>query len=133
MFKSVLIKDYMAKNLLTLTPDTDISIAIKLLNKHKISGTPVLDEHGNLVGMLSERDCLEVALHSSYNEDWRGGEVADYMSSNIEVVNDSATVLELADKFLKSPLKRYPVLDDSGELVGQISRSDILRALEILW
>lgn len=133
MFKSVLIKDYMTKKLLTVTPDTDISDAIKILNKHNISGAPVLDEHGNLVGMLSEKDCLEVALHSSYNEDWRGGTVADYMSANVEVLNDSVSVLELADKFLKCSYKRFPVLNDSGELVGQISRSDVLRALEILW
>lgn len=133
MFKSVLIKDYMASNLSTFTAETDISVAIKFLNKHKISGAPVLDEHGNLIGMLSEKDCLEVALHASYNEDWRGGTVSDYMNSEVEVVSDNASVLDLADMFSKGPHKRFPVLDESGSLVGQISRSDILRALEILW
>jgi CBS domain-containing protein len=132
MFKSVLIKDYMAKNLSTFTPETDIYAAIKFLNKHKISGAPVLDEHGNLAGILSEKDCLEVALQSSYHENWMGGKVADYMTANVETVIDTASVLDLADKFLKTSFKRFPVLDETGELVGQISRSDILKALEIL-
>jgi CBS domain-containing protein len=39
----------------------------------------------------------------------------------------------LADKFIKSSFKRYPVLDEDGNLVGQISRSDVLRAMDTLW
>jgi CBS domain-containing protein len=133
MLKSVLIKDYMAKDLETFTPDTDISVAVKFLNRRRISGAPVLDEHGNLVGILSEKDCLEVALQSSYYEDWMGGKVTEYMTANVETVVETASVLELANMFLKSSYKRYPVLSESGKLVGQISRSDILKALEILW
>lgn len=133
MLKSVLIKDYMAKDLSTFTPDTDISVAVKFLNAHRISGAPVLDEHGNLAGILSEKDCLEVALQSSYYEDWMGGKVSEYMTPNVETVIETASVLELANMFLKSSYKRYPVLSESGKLVGQISRSDILKALEILW
>lgn len=133
MLKSVLIKDYMAKDLSTFTPDTDISVAVKFLNAHRISGAPVLDEHGNLVGILSEKDCLEVALQSSYYEDWMGGKVSNYMTPNVETVIETASVLDLANMFLKSSYKRYPVLSESGKLVGQISRSDILKALETLW
>ena len=69
MFRSVLIKDYMATNLTTFTPDMAISKAIKYLNTHQISGAPVIDERGSLVGMLSEKDCLQVALQSTYYED----------------------------------------------------------------
>ncbi|AFT66571.1 MAG: CBS domain-containing protein [Cycloclasticus pugetii] len=133
MFKSVLIKDYMATNLTTFTPGLEISQAIKYLNTHKISGAPVVDERGTLVGMLSEKDCLQVALQSTYYEDWVGGVVSEYMTEELETVPDTASIVDVAEKFLKSSFKRYPVLDEDGELVGQISRSDVLRALDELW
>jgi CBS domain-containing protein len=133
MFKSVLIKDYMATNLTTFTPGLGISQAIKYLNTHKISGAPVVDERGTLVGMLSEKDCLQVALQSTYYEDWVGGVVSEYMTEELETVPDTASIVDVAEKFLKSSFKRYPVLDEDGELVGQISRSDVLRALDELW
>lgn len=133
MLKSVLIKDYMATNLSTFTPETPISDAIQFLNTHKISGAPVIDERGSLVGILSEKDCLKVALQSTYYDDWVGGAVSEYMTPDVETVEDTASVVDLAEKFLKSAYKRYPVLNEDGHLVGQISRSDVLRALDILW
>ena len=133
MLKSVLIKDYMATNLSTFTPETPISEAIQFLNTHKISGAPVINHLGCLVGMLSEKDCLKVALQSTYYEDWVGGVVSEYMTAMVETVDDSASVVDLAEKFLKSTYKRFPVLNEDGVLVGQISRSDVLRALDILW
>ncbi len=133
MFKSVLIKDYMATNLTTFSPEMEISEAIKFLNTHKISGAPVVGERNQLVGILSEKDCLQVALQSTYYEDWVGGVVSEYMTENVETVSDTASVVDIAEKFLKSAYKRYPVLNEEGELVGQVSRSDVLRALDILW
>tara|TARA_B100000989_G_C19521312_1_gene464298 strand:- start:125 stop:514 length:390 start_codon:yes stop_codon:yes gene_type:complete len=129
----VLIKDYMATNLTTFTPDMAISKAIKYLNTHQISGAPVIDERGSLVGMLSEKDCLQVALQSTYYEDWVGGVVSEYMTTEVATVSDTSSVVDIAEMFLKSSYKRYPVISEDGELVGQISRSDILRALEIIW
>lgn len=133
MLRSVLVKDYMATNLTTFTPEMEISQAIKFLNTHKISGAPVVDEKGSLAGILSEKDCLKVALQSTYYEDWVGGVVSEYMTENVETVSDTASVVDLAEKFLSSSFKRFPVLNEEGDLVGQISRSDILRALDKLW
>jgi CBS domain-containing protein len=133
MLKSLLIKDYMTKNVSTFKPELDISEAIKFLNEHKISGAPVVDDRGNLVGMLSEQDCLKVALQSSYYEDVVGGSVSEYMTTPVKTVGETASVVDLADKFIKSSFKRYPVLDEDGNLVGQISRSDVLRAMDTLW
>lgn len=133
MLKSVLIKDYMATNLSTFKPEMEISEAIKFLNTHKISGAPVVDDRGNLAGILSEKDCLKVALQSTYYEDWVGGAVSEYMTAGVETVPETASIVDLADKFLKSAYKRYPVTNEEGGLVGQISRSDVLRALDTLW
>jgi CBS domain-containing protein len=83
--------------------------------------------------MLSEQDCLKVALQSSYYEDVVGGSVSEYMTTPVKTVGETASVVDLADKFIKSSFKRYPVLDEDGNLVGQISRSDVLRAMDTLW
>ncbi len=133
MLKSVLIKDYMATNLITFSGTTTIVEAIQYLNTHKISGAPVVNEEGGLIGMLSEKDCLKVALQSSYYEDWVAGPVTDYMSTEIKTIQEMESIVDLAEMFSKTSLKRAPVLNDAGKLVGQISRSDVLRALEKLW
>jgi len=123
----------MATNLTTFTAEMEISEAIQFLNTHQISGAPVLDDRGNLAGILSEKDCLEVVLQSTYYEDWVGGKVSEYMTASVETVSDTESVVDIADKFLKSSFKRYPVINEDGDLVGQISRSDILRAMDKLW
>jgi CBS domain-containing protein len=55
------------------------------------------------------------------------------MTTEVATVSDTSSVVDIAEMFLKSSYKRYPVISEDGELVGQISRSDILRALEIIW
>ncbi len=123
----------MATSLITFSEATTIVEAIQYLNTHKISGAPVVDKDGALIGMLSEKDCLKVALQSSYYEDWVAGSVTDYMSTEIKTIQEMESIVDLAEMFSKTSLKRAPVLNDAGKLVGQISRSDVLRALEKLW
>ncbi len=130
MPRSVSVKDYMSTNLLTFTPDADVQTAIHDLVANQISGAPVVDDNGNLVGMLSERDCLKVALSSGYNAE-PGGKVAEYMSQPVESVSVDTSIFEVAEKFINGRYHRYPVLDEN-RLVGQISRSDVLKALEQL-
>ncbi len=130
MPRSISVKDYMSTNLLTFTPDVDVQTAIHDLVSHQMSGAPVVDDSGNLVGMLSERDCLKVALASGYSAEL-GGTVAEYMSQPVETVNADASIFDVAGKFINGRYHRYPVLEEN-RLVGQISRSDVLKALEQL-
>jgi len=124
-------RDYMTRDVITITPGMDIHLAIKLLVEKKISGTPVVDDSGRLVGILSTRDCLKVAFNSSYHQD-RGGRVADYMSENVETIDTGTDIVEVAELFLKSRYRRFPVMEN-GRLVGLISRYDALAAIEDLW
>ena len=64
MPKPVTVRDYMSATLVTFTPDTDILAAINQLIAKRISGAPVVDRQGNLVGVLSEKDCLQAALQA---------------------------------------------------------------------
>jgi CBS domain-containing protein len=124
-------RDYMTRDVITITPDMDIHLAIKLLVEKKISGTPVLDDRGSLVGILSTRDCLKVAFNSSYHQD-SGGRVADYMSESVETIDAGTDIVEVAELFLKSRYRRFPVMEN-GRLVGLISRYDALAAIKDLW
>jgi len=121
----------MSRQLITLTPDMEINRAMNLLIDNRISGAPVLDATGNLVGMLSQKDCLKAALHASYFREW-GGKVADYMSCEPVSLDADLDLVEAAEAFLASSYRRFPVMSE-GRLVGQISRSDLLRALAGNW
>lgn len=130
MLSSVAVKDYMAAHLVTFKPDMDVLHAINLLMENGISGAPVVDNLGNIVGILSEKDCLKVALEASYNDGY-GGAVSDYMSPNVVTIDADASILDVARMFLEAQYKRYPVVSDN-RLVGQISRRDVLRAFETI-
>ena len=131
MPKPVTVKDYMSANLVTFTPDMDILKAISLLIENRISGAPVVDKQGNMVGMLSEKECLKVALHASYHSE-SAGTVAEYMRAEMKTVDADTNIVDIAGMFLRDGYRRYPVLKDN-RLVGQISRHDVLRAMENLW
>jgi CBS domain-containing protein len=128
VLKSCLVKDYMTRTLTTFKPETDVLDAVHVLVTNRIAGAPVVDNEGNLVGMLSELDCLKVALNASYHGQW-GGPVSEFMSDNVQTIDANMNIIDLAQTFLDSRFRRYPVMD-GNRLVGQISRRDVLRALE---
>lgn len=125
--KSALVRDYMARRLVTFKPDMDVLDAIQELVQHRIAGAPVVNDQGELIGMLSETDCLQVALNAGYYGDW-GGPVADFMTPDVETVDADMNIVDLAQRFLDSGFRRFPVIRNN-RLVGQISRGDVLRAL----
>jgi CBS domain-containing protein len=120
----------MARTLVTFKPDTDVLDAVHELVKHGIAGAPVVDDAGNLIGMLSELDCLKIALQAGYHGD-AGGPIAEYMSQGVETVDAEMSIIDLAQKFIATQFRRFPVMHEN-RLVGQISRRDVLRALEYL-
>jgi CBS domain-containing protein len=125
--KSALVKNYMTGKLVTFHPETDVLDAICELVDHGIAGAPVTNDQGELVGMLSELDCMKIALHAGYHGNW-GGPVSDYMTTDTETVDANMSIIDLAQRFLDSGFRRFPVVTDH-RLVGQISRRDVLRAL----
>ena len=121
---------FMATKLITFTPEMDIRAAIDTLIKKKISGAPVLNEKKEIVGMLSEVDCLRLLLEGPYNkEPSRKGTVGDFMTKITRTIDMDKTILDAAYEFVYAGYKRLPVIEN-GKLVGQISRSDILRAIQ---
>ncbi|WP_293368647.1 CBS domain-containing protein [Nevskia sp.] len=124
---SVKVRDYMTTKLVTFRPDMEVMHAVHTLVEKGISGAPVVDAKGNLLGVLSQRDCLEVALTAA-QDSCIAGPVAQYMSEKPVTVDPETNLTQLATMFCTAPFRRYPVIEN-GQLVGQISRSDVLRAI----
>lgn len=125
------IENYMARDLVTLTPDMEINRALHLLLDQKISGAPVIDDRNQLVGVLSKKDCLRAVLNACYFQDW-GDTVASYMNTDVHTLDAGLDIVAAAEAFLQSSYRRFPVMQE-GQLVGQISRADVLRALADQW
>lgn len=127
MLTKITVADYMSRGLVTLSKETNVIDAIQKLLNHRITCAPVIDQHGHLVGMFSEKDGMRVFLDSVYNQGM-SGKVGDYMSTSPVSIDAEAGIVDVAEKFQSSPIRNLPVLSE-GELVGVISRTDILRVL----
>jgi predicted transcriptional regulator len=128
MLAPLKVKDYMSGSKITFTPDMDILRAIHQLIEFKISGAPVIDRLGNLIGFLSEKDCMKVALNSAY-QGGAVGQVADFMHSGCQTIDVETSIIEAAEIFLNTTYKSLPVIKEN-RLVGSMTRQNILRALE---
>ncbi len=124
MLNSITVGQYMAKSLITFSPDTEVKDAITLLLDKKISGAPVVGVEGELLGVFSEGDCLRGGLQDSDLET-----VGELMSTHVDTVPADVPIMDIADEFVKKGRRRLPVVEN-GKLVGQISRRDVLRAVK---
>lgn len=121
------VRNYMTTDVHTIGPHEEIMRAVYLLVSEDISGLPVVNAEGALVGILTERDCIVVSLQAGYFDEL-GGTVEQYMSSPVTTVTPEMPLMDLAELFAQSAFRRCPVIE-AGVLVGIICRRDVLRAL----
>ncbi len=114
----LLARDIMSREIVTVHADALVEDAAKLLAYHSISGMPVEDPDGKVVGVVSEADVIGHI----------GATVSDVMSESIITVGEDATVEQIATLMEKNRIKRVPVMSN-GTLCGIVSRSDIVRAI----
>lgn len=120
--------DYMTKDLITFRTDQKVIEVVEILIKHKISGGPVVNDKNELVGIISEGDCLKQISESRYyNMPMEDDLVEKRMVKNVDTLDGNMNVFDAANIFLESKHRRFPILED-GKLVGQISQKDILKA-----
>lgn len=139
----------MTRNVITVTPETSIREAAKVMSENRISGVPVVDGEGRLVGMVSEADLLRSQSGTSERESWWLDMLADgenlspdfinyvragnnmvrrVMKSDVTSVTEATPLADVAQLIVDKGIKRLPVVQD-GRLVGIISRADLIRAL----
>jgi len=126
------VEDHMSRRLVTFHPDQTMDQVIDILLKKGISGGPVVDDHNNLVGIISEGDCLKEVVRGKYhNTPKLSGKVSEHMATKVKTVNPEMNIFELAQMYLDLRLRRFPVIRD-GKLVGQISQRDVMKAVKQL-
>lgn len=124
----ILVADYMTKKLITFTPEQSILEVMELFAKHNISGGPVMNDDGFLVGIISEADCMKQISESRYfNMPILDKSVERFMTKEVETIPHDISIFDAAGIFDKHNRRRLPVMRD-GILVGQISRKDIVIA-----
>ena len=126
--KPALVSDYMTTKLITFRPDQPVSEVVESLIKNRISGGPVVNDKNELVGMISEGDCIKHISESRYyNMPLSNNTVDKHMIKNVDTIDGNLNIFEAAEKFLKAKHRRFPIVVN-GKLVGQISQKDILIA-----
>ena len=141
------IRDVMIKNVRSISPDISAKEAMDVLIKDEISGLPVVDEGGRLVGMFTEKNILSHLLPSYiekvgkfiYEENPKatgkkvdelsGIKVSRLMRKDVVTTTEDAALCEAARIMLTQRARRLPVIDKSGKVIGIVARCDVLKAL----
>lgn len=118
---SILAKDVMKCGLLTIRPQTPIYEAMEILATKNITGLPVVDDHMNLVGIVSEKDMLKLL----YDPKVKPGKAKDFMTEEVVSFNQDDSLLDICDCLINNHFRRVPILNQ-GKVVGIISRADII-------
>lgn len=130
MLKSVEVRQYMGSQPVTVKQDMNISEAAQTIVANKVSGVAVVDDEDNLVGMLSELDCLKSIVNSVYADGNSGAAlVKDVMTREVEVNHPHDDIVDVAASMLDHKHRRRPIIAD-GKLVGQITCRQILKAVK---
>jgi CBS domain-containing membrane protein len=140
--RSLPVRDVMTPNVFTIEPNADIHEISKLLSEKDISGMPVVDNDGRVIGVVTEADVLAMTgmerghtirdlirhlLREPVPGPREGGRASDFMSTPAVTIRPDADIREAATILNEKRIKRLPVVDEGGKLVGVISRADIVR------
>ena len=118
-------QDIMTKNVLTVTKSTPVYEAIRVLVKNEISGLPVVDDNNKLVGLFTDKDALRLLQQPEENR----AMVADFMTENVVKFHTSDRLIKICNCLIENPYRRVPIVNDDNEVVGLISRHDIMRQI----
>ena len=126
--QNIKVKDFMSTTLTVFRPEQSIPEVINILIQNRISGGPVVNDRFELVGIISEGDCIKQISDSQYyNMPIDNVLVESCMARNVETVDGEMTIFDAAKKFLNAKRRRFPIIEDR-RLIGMISQKDILKA-----
>lgn len=130
MTKSFHIKDYMNPNPVTVAPDADVSAVAKITLKNKVSGVLVVDSSNNLLGMISELDCLKAMADSIYHDGRNAPPLnaEDIMTKEVTIAAPEAQLFDVLTSMLNQGQRRRPVVEN-GKLIGQVTCRQLLKII----
>lgn len=120
-------KEVMTTNVISVRDDEDIYSAIRVMDINEITGLPVVDEKGRLVGVITEKDVLALL----YTMRDKPGVVREFMTAEVVSFDIETDLAEVAEALRTQNFRRVPILDD-GRLVGIVSRRDVIRHMQEL-
>lgn len=126
-FRDLRARDIMVAKPLVFHPDRRLLDAVRVLIDQRIPGAPVVDDQGNLVGVLTERAFLEAVVVAGYHAEG-GGSVGDHMQAQVQTVDVDASLFDVAMLFIETGFRWFPVVDEN-RLVGVVARREVLRAI----
>jgi len=118
--------DIMMKEVITVTPETPVEIAIKLLVIRKLTGLPVLDDNKEVLGIISEKDIMCLLIN---NENFKEKKVSEFMTRNVQCFQPTDDANTICEFLLANTFRRVPIVENK-KLVGIISRRDII---SLIW
>ncbi|MCB4807041.1 CBS domain-containing protein [Tamlana sp. 62-3] len=122
------VSDYMTTNLITFSPNQTIESVMQALIKNRISGGPVVNEKNELIGVISEGDCIKQISESRYyNMPMHDSTIEKHITKNVETIDGNMNIFDAAKRFLDAKRRRFPIVEN-GKLIGQISQKDVLKA-----
>ena len=116
-------QDIMRTDIVTISPDHTLREAVQVLLDHRISGLPVVDGEGRLLGIISEFALLAIA----YDPPSRAMPVREHMTRHVISVTPETPITKMADTFILHRIRRLPVVEH-GKLLGVVSRRELLGA-----
>ncbi|MCL4384906.1 MAG: CBS domain-containing protein [Actinobacteria bacterium] len=144
-------KDLMTKNVITIKPDITIRELSDVLLKNNISGVPVVDDEGKLIGIVTEADIIKenikvqfpfyfdplmvsgyVVDFEKYNadiKDYLNTPVEEIMSRRVKTATPQTPLNEVADIMVYNKVNRVPIVDENKKVVGIITRADIIKTM----
>jgi CBS domain-containing protein len=125
------IGEYMDAVVPTLSPETRIMKAVDFLLRHRVTGAPVVDSGGRLLGIITETDLLKLVTAGIQGQPPTEATVAEYMTTDVMTVPPTVDIYYVAGIFLKNKFRRLPVVK-GGKIVGAITRFDLLRVIRTL-
>ena len=125
------ISEFMDQVVPTIGPDMQIMKAVDYLLRHRVTGVPVVDFDGSLLGIITETDLLKLVTEGIRGQPPTEATVAEYMTTDVVTVPPTMDIYFVAGIFLKNKFRRLPVVED-GKIVGAITRFDLLRVVQAL-
>lgn len=136
------VQDVMTTDVVTVGPDTPFTMVARILTERRLNALPVVDEFGELTGIVSMSDLLHKEGHKDDPEGLfafshrarvsrtkaAGNTVAEVMTTSPVVVTPTNTLVMAAKTMARREVRQLPVVDESGRLVGIVSRTDLVRA-----
>ena len=122
------VREFMDRHVQTISPESDIMEAVDFLLEKRVTGALVANSKGELVGILTEKDCLRLLTHGDRRAEAPRGNVKDFMTREVQSIPPTMDIYYCAGLFMNVSFRRFPVVEN-GRLVGAITRFDLLRAV----